>query len=209
MSNTSLPTQDDLPSLKQLGRSSLIALIVATTLMVTVVLPAEYGKDPTGIGTVLGLTEMGRIKQSLAQEAAKDAEQDAQLAAEDAFSADTPASPAANTAPAAVATDRQDEISVTLAPDQATEIKVTIEKGSKVTYKWTSTGQTTFDTHGDSKELNIDYHSYSKGSKTADEGVVVAKFSGHHGWYWRNRTSVPMTITLTTQGRYSDIKRMD
>lgn len=204
MSESQLPTQDDLPSLKQLGRSSLIALIVATSLMVTVVLPAEFGRDPTGIGTLLGLTEMGRIKQSLAQEAASDAGH-----AEDAFSADAPASPAAEASPTAAASERKDETTLTLAPDQATEIKLTIDRGQKVTFKWTSTGTVNYDTHGDSKALNIDYHSYGKGSKNADEGVIVAKFAGNHGWYWRNRTSAPVTITLSTQGKYSDIKRLE
>lgn len=202
MSDSQLPTQDDLPSLKQLGRSSLIALVVATTLMVTVVLPAEFGRDPTGIGTLLGLTEMGRIKQSLAQEAASDTQH-----AEDAFSVDAPAT--AEASPKAAATERSDETSLTLAPDQATEIKLTIERGEKVTFKWTSTGSVNFDTHGDAKALNIDYHSYGKGSKSTDQGVIVAKFTGNHGWYWRNRTSAPVTITLTTKGKYSDIKRLD
>ena len=37
------------------------------------VLPAEYGIDPTGVGKLLRLTEMGQIKQQLAEEAAADA----------------------------------------------------------------------------------------------------------------------------------------
>jgi hypothetical protein len=47
-----------------------IALLVAAVLAVAVVLPAERGVDPTGIGAALGLTEMGRIKQELARGAA-------------------------------------------------------------------------------------------------------------------------------------------
>ena len=46
-------------------RSSLSASRPA--LLVTMVLPAEYGIDPTGVGRVLGLTEMGEIKQQLAR----------------------------------------------------------------------------------------------------------------------------------------------
>ena len=33
------------------------------------VLPAEYGIDPTGVGRALGLTQMGEIKVQLAEEA--------------------------------------------------------------------------------------------------------------------------------------------
>ncbi|MFT6308119.1 MAG: hypothetical protein ACJA0Z_003289, partial [Halioglobus sp.] len=36
-------------------------------------LPAEYGIDPTGVGHVLGLTEMGQIKEQLHAEADADA----------------------------------------------------------------------------------------------------------------------------------------
>ena len=65
-------------------RSVLIALAVALLLLFTVVLPAEYGIDPTGVGRVLGLTRMGEIKVRLAREAAADAAADAaEAAAED------------------------------------------------------------------------------------------------------------------------------
>ena len=54
-------------------RSTLIAAGVAAALLVTVVLPAEYNIDPTGIGGALGLAEMGAIKVQLHEEAEADA----------------------------------------------------------------------------------------------------------------------------------------
>jgi hypothetical protein len=72
MYNTKIPTQAELPTAGQLVRSTVIAAATAAALLVTVVLPAEYGIDPTGVGRVLGLTEMGEIKASLAEEAAED-----------------------------------------------------------------------------------------------------------------------------------------
>jgi hypothetical protein len=39
-----------LPSLRQLNRATLIALGAAAVILVTTVLPAEYGVDPTGVG---------------------------------------------------------------------------------------------------------------------------------------------------------------
>jgi hypothetical protein len=75
---------------RKLLRSTLIALAVAVLLLVTVVLPAEYGIDPTGAGRVLGLTRMGEIKTRLAKEAAADAAADrAAAAAEDSAAART------------------------------------------------------------------------------------------------------------------------
>lgn len=49
-------------------RSLVILCLAAATLGVTIVLPAEYGIDPTGIGEKLGLKQMGEIKQQLARE---------------------------------------------------------------------------------------------------------------------------------------------
>lgn len=62
-------------------RATLLALAVAGLLLITIVLPAEYGIDPTGVGRVIGLTKMGEIKTRLAKEAAADAAADAAAAA--------------------------------------------------------------------------------------------------------------------------------
>lgn len=64
MYNVSKPTLDDLPSSKQLLRSTLIALVAAIAILVGIVLPSEYAIDPTGIGRVLGLKEMGRSRRN-------------------------------------------------------------------------------------------------------------------------------------------------
>jgi hypothetical protein len=83
MYNSPVPTTADLPSSQQLLRSTVVAAIVATVLLVTVVFPAEYGKDWTGVGRLLGLTEMGEIKTALAREAAADAAAAAQQREDD------------------------------------------------------------------------------------------------------------------------------
>ncbi|HDZ47317.1 hypothetical protein LCGC14_0026870 [marine sediment metagenome] len=72
MYNTDLPTRAELPSTGKLLRSTLLAAVIAIALLVTVVLPAEYAIDPTGAGRLLGLTEMGEIKNQLAEEAELD-----------------------------------------------------------------------------------------------------------------------------------------
>lgn len=72
MYNTDIPTRAQLPSTAKLLRSTLLAAVIASVLLVTVVLPAEYAIDPTGAGRVLGLTQMGEIKTQLAEEAEQD-----------------------------------------------------------------------------------------------------------------------------------------
>ena len=69
MFNSDKPSLDQLPSTARLVKSTVLALLSAIAILVTVVLPAEYGIDPTGAGRVLGLTEMGEIKNELAKEA--------------------------------------------------------------------------------------------------------------------------------------------
>jgi len=73
MYNTDLPNRADLPSSAQLRRSTWIAGISAAAILGFIVLPSEYAIDPTGVGRMMGLTQMGEIKMQLAEEAANDA----------------------------------------------------------------------------------------------------------------------------------------
>jgi hypothetical protein len=72
MYNSEIPSRAELPTTRQLLRSTLIAAAAAAAILVTAILPAEYGIDPTGIGRLTGLTEMGEIKTQLSAEAAAD-----------------------------------------------------------------------------------------------------------------------------------------
>ncbi len=72
MYNANRPKLSELPSPAQLLRSTLIAAASAAAILLAVVLPSEYGIDPTGAGHLLGLTKMGEIKTELAAEAAAD-----------------------------------------------------------------------------------------------------------------------------------------
>lgn len=69
MYNTDFPTKADLPSTQRLVRSTVIAGVSALAILVTVVLPSEYGIDLTGFGRLTGLKAMGDIKMQLAEEA--------------------------------------------------------------------------------------------------------------------------------------------
>lgn len=199
MYNSDLPTRAELPSSKQLLRSTIIALFVATILLLTVVLPAEYGIDPTRVGRVLGLTKMGEIKTQLAEEAARDrAADEVQTAAPQIDN--RPAKPAAG--------EKSDELKVTLKPGEGAEIKLTMAKGAKARYEWRSAGgRVNHDTHGDGPGGAT--HSFSKGREVeTDSGELVAPFAGNHGWFWRNRTGGEVTVTLKVSGEYSSVKRV-
>ncbi|MFT7387508.1 MAG: hypothetical protein ACI8VC_000748 [Candidatus Endobugula sp.] len=215
MHNINIPSDRELPSTSTLIKSTILAAMVACLLLVTVVMPAEYGIDPTGLGDIVGLKRMGEIRTSLAEEAAADVAAQNIGATKTVAEVDTviveavvkvePVKPAVAPSNAA---HQNHEISFSLAPDEGTEVKVTMIKGAKVNYIWeTNGGKLNFDVHGDSKKLNINYHSYYKGSDSTREGRLEAAFDGGHGWFWRNRTENTQTITIKTTGEYTAIKR--
>jgi hypothetical protein len=210
------PTEQELPSTKQLINSSILAAGVAGVLLITVVMPAEYGIDPTGVGNLIGLKKMGEIRVSLEEEAAADRA--------NASSTDTEVNQGevktdVESTPQPIATPQPTETSagtlnhemqVALAPDEGVEIKVEMTKGSTVEYAWSTDGdKANFDVHGDSQTEGIDYHQYSKGSSPSEQGSIEAAFDGSHGWFWRNRTSNPIVITLKTEGQYTEISRKE
>lgn len=207
MYNSDTPLQAELPSSKQLIKSTILAIIAAIVLLFTVVLPAEYGIDPTGVGKLLRLTEMGQIKQQLAEEAAADA---AGLVATGTSDIDNMTEQTINTTPTdTTVADGQwrDEIPFTLTPGEGIEIKMKMSEGDKANYSWAVTGgEVNFDTHGDALGKAI---SYEKGRGVAsDEGVLEAAFTGNHGWFWRNRGDSDVQVVLRTRGDYSTIKTM-
>lgn len=200
------PDQNGLPSSRTLLKATLIALMVAGVVLLTVVLPAEYAIDPTGVGRVLGLTEMGEIKMQLAREAVAADRVDPAVTA----SAATPTAAAAAPSPAQPAS-RSDTVQVRLQPNQGREIKLAMRQGGRVTFSWsTDRGVVNFDTHADrSAPPAIKYHGYEKGQRIAsDSGVLVAAFDGMHGWFWRNRSQEVLTVTLRTSGDYQDLKEI-
>lgn len=203
MYNANKPDASELPSTGQLLKSTGVAALVASALLVTVVLPAEYGVDPTRIGSVLGLTEMGRIKMQLAAEAEAE---EAGLAV--AATAPVAVTPAARADTASTTIDqRSDETVITLTPDQGAEIKLVMAEGARVRFTWTSSGGAiNYDTHAD--RPGTPYHGYDKGTEQRVEGELVAAFDGSHGWFWRNRSGAPVTIILRTEGAYSEVKRV-
>ena len=225
MYNDQRPDLSELPSSGQLLRSTLIALIAAGVLLVTVVMPAEYAIDPTGAGRLLGLTQMGALKQTLAEEAASEAQPPAEAApAEPAATTpdkDEPVAAQAEPAPAAAPTPaqpeppkvatQQHEVNLTLKPNQATEIKLEMKEGAKANFHWTANGgRLNYDTHGDPyKAPKGFYHGYGKGKNAPElQGELVAAFDGKHGWFWRNRTNETVKLTLRTDGEYITIEQV-
>ena len=120
-----------------------------------------------------------------------------------------PAMPSAGskTLPRLSTAGRVDEISFTLVPGQGAEVKLVMRQGAQANFTWSSAGGVVnFDTHGDAPGQSA---SYEKGRGVdGDDGVLEAAFDGNHGWFWRNRGSAAVTITLRTSGDYTEFKRV-
>jgi len=208
MYNSDKPSENDLPSAAQLRKSTLIALVTAIAILVTVVLPAEYNIDPTGIGRLIGLTEMGEIKQSLAEEAEQDRQLEVKPAGDQSsWFIDGLKNLFVTSAMAQSASEEwRDSITFTLEPGEGIEWKLMMEKDGVAAFRWsTDGGRVNYDLHGDGGENTI---SYQKGrGTTGEEGEIVAAFTGAHGWFWRNRDKKDVTVTVQLRGSYSELKR--
>jgi hypothetical protein len=200
MFNAQKPSLDELPSSAQLIRSTFIAGISAVAILVTVVLPAEYGIDPTRIGGVLGLTEMGELKGQLADEAEADRQID-QAADDQSSLLNHVFGLFVGAAHAQEAVTWRDETTFTLEPGDTAEWKLVMEEGQVVEYRMlVDGGRVNFDLHGHGGGQSV---TYRKGRGSAgDEGEIVAEFDGEHGWFWRNRDDAASTVTIQVRGEY-------
>jgi hypothetical protein len=184
------PDPETLPSHAQLFKATAIAIAVAGVILATVVLPAEYGIDPTGIGGKLGLT-------ALHAPAATSAAPAATLPA---------AAPAESVVVKRDAPFRSDTMSLTLAPGKGAEIKAVMQTGDNFVFSWTADGDVNFDMHGELPDAGDKSTSFWKDKqKNSGHGSFVAPFAGIHGWYWSNRGKQPVTVTVKTSGFYEKL----
>jgi hypothetical protein len=207
MTDIARQQHDAPPSGRQLLKLTGIAIAIATVILFTLVLPAEYGIDPTGIGRRLGLASLsgGAAPKPAPEPASKAAPQPAREP--DNVLTLTPA-PAAGTVWKASRPYRSDELSLTLRPNEGAEIKASMQQGERLVFSWTAQGgAVNFDMHGEKFNApSNEYTSYWKGSgATTGHGQFTAPYAGTHGWFWRNRGSAPVTVTVKTAGFYEKL----
>ena len=176
------------PELPQLIKATFSAVLIAAVLLICVVLPAEYGIDPTGAGKAIGLF---RLSSTAAESSA-------------------PPPPTTLAAPGTqelvsktTLSLRSDEMTLHLAPGEEGEIKALMQKGSHIVFSWsTNAGEVRSDMHGEPTDAKPnEFSTYWKEKRQANgHGAFVAPFDGTHGWYWQNRGEKPVTITVKVVG---------
>jgi hypothetical protein len=204
MFNSNKPSLEDLPTTAQLLKSTAIAAASAIVILTTIVLPSEYGVDPTGLGRMLGLTEMGEIKVQLEEEAEADRQIEGAEEAQSSLFNDI-FGLFVGSAQAQETEVWRDEVTFTLAPGDSAEWKLLMSQGQTAEYRMNvEGGRVNYDLHGHGSGQSVTYEK-GRGS-TGSEGTILANFAGEHGWFWRNRDKADVTVTVQVRGEYAEFK---
>ena len=197
MNPENIPVQ----STKSLINASLLAVLLALLILFTVVLPAEYGIDPTGLGKKFGLNVLAEQSSqtarncpevTLAKVGDKTIESNAnQASATDSLQTD-------------VAVERNDTVSIVIPPQKGLEYKFYMERDYALDYSWKTDGKPVyFDFHGEPKGAKNGYFkSYVTATDSKSSGSLMTPFEGIHGWFWENTSDKSITIQLNTKGVY-------
>ena len=204
-----------------------VALVLGIVVVVTIIWPAEYGKDPTGIGAVLGLTTMTPEEQAAAETTIVDEKSESVPATPVA----QPVSTSEKVVPITVPWPEQmeqastsnigvrqssfstDKVEVRLESGEGIEYKAVLSKGELLLFSWTSRGGEVYtDLHAE-PEHKVDFQEkywlrYDESEAVEGHGYIIAPFDGNHGWYWLNRNSEPLTIEIEVSGFYGDFRKI-
>jgi len=184
--NGASQVQIPVPSGSQLALTTAVALVIAASILVAIVLPAEYGVDPLGTGEKLGLTAMSRVSAAPAQMPA----------------ADAALKPTVNGPIGQYGVPfKTDAMTFTLGPYDYIEYKYALEEGAQMQFAWKASVPVIHDFHGERSDGQAS--SFDKSNRQESNGTFTAPFSGIHGWYWENPGGETITVTLKSSGFYA------
>jgi hypothetical protein len=208
-------SSQSLPSTGRLLKATFGAALVAALVLVAFVLPAEFGIDPTGIGSRLGLDVLARaqaaepgpapVAPAKAEAAADPLAQAVAIEARKAEEAFGPV-PGQSFDVQAVAREstaqKSESMTVTIPGRDGVEIKAPMKAGDAMVFHWTATGDLSVDMHGQRLDAEKDvYTSYwIEPVQREGAGTLTAPFDGIHGWFWLNRGTGPVTVTVEVVG---------
>lgn len=156
------------------------SIVAAAVILLLFVLPAEYGKDPTGLGARLGVLNMSVEDENSGEQKAH-----TRYAQPLEFL----------------------EIEFVLEEDGQTEYKFELQQGHSVNYQWSVSGGDVYaDLHGHTPgpsgevddEILVQY--LESEEENAATGQFTAPFAGEHGWYFYNLERSPVTISIKASG---------
>jgi hypothetical protein len=203
------------PSKARIAVATVIALLVASVLLVTVVLPAEYGIDPLRTGKALGLTDLAKAATAKAPPKTATPANSNEVLATIVPVLEPAADGGAPTMKGTFIPQskgfRMDSREMKLKPGEGMEIKYNMRKGAGLIFSWSANGKLFFEFHGEpnvkpaGKEGTDYYETYDIDNQTGKEeahGTFIAPSTGIHGWFWENKTPNEVTLKLLSSGFY-------
>ncbi|WP_113663402.1 hypothetical protein [Pedobacter nanyangensis] len=192
-------------------KAVVIAIVVAGVLLVTAVLPAEYGIDPLGTGKAFGFAKLYVPEQADGENTGLVMQKShPPIKMEKAGSGPEVKRPAEADmpAPAQQYALREDSVAILVRAGKDLEYKIHMLKHGQMKYEWiTNNGDLYFDFHGEPKELkpskNTYFDSYTIAYSNNMVGTFLSPFEGKHGWYFRNNSDKDITVTLRLKGEYT------
>lgn len=174
MANSTRSGQEQLHGKARIVLATVVALVVASLVLVLFILPAEYNRDPTGIGEALGIKGLSET------------------------------GPSVLTLNGQNSSLYQEEVSFELLPFEFVEYKYRLSEGAALVYVWDVEHEVSFEFHGEPDDGPEGYaKTFSIGKGAGNKGAFTAPFTGIHGWYWANRGTEPVTVTLRVAGFYT------
>jgi hypothetical protein len=169
------------------------ALVVASLIVFGAILPAEFNRDPLGLGRMTGLSRLWAPRQV-------------------AFDTSTSAVPLAREYQSGY---RSDTIEIPLRADadkrggDELEYKVRMSKDATLIYEWTvsevpNPEEFYYEFHGHTltSTTEMTVASYKKSTGTSGNGALTAPFDGIHGWYFQNQSVKPVVVHVKISGFY-------
>jgi hypothetical protein len=164
------------PSTQTLLKASSAAILIAGITLLTIILPAEYNIDPTGMGKQLGLTVLAQAPPKPMTEKNIDINGLAY---------------------------RDDVTTIEVPANGGIEYKFYLPQYGTLKYEWFSDAAMHFEFHGEPQDDTSGYfETYTLAISDEMEGAMTVPFGGSHGWYWKNTSDEMITVTLTTEGNY-------
>jgi hypothetical protein len=192
----------------QLLKSLIIAILIGAVVLITAVLPAEYGLDPLGTGKLFGFSKLyqenNKTNSSLNFKKIKMEKLGSPQSTPTPSEADNPP-------PEVQYTEREDTIEVMVPAKKGIEYKFKSLKYGSTKYEWaTNKGIVYIDFHGEVKQEkppeNVFYESYTLAYSNNMAGTLTAPFEGKHGWYFRNDTNEDIVVSIRLNGQYDLLK---
>lgn len=96
---------------------------------------------------------------------------------------------------------RTETVTVTLAPGKGAEVQAELDAGQGMVFQWSASADVAVDLHGERPGSKDEYTSYDiEAGQRQGAGTFIAPFAGTHGWFWKNRSQQPVTVTVTITG---------